>query len=120
MVLASVSGLPAAPTLAGEASSVEARLARVEQRLAQQSAPSARETQSAVDAYHASETSDASLVGGCGSAGYDGGFWIRGGSFLVKINLTIQARYEYFDGDESAAEPSPGGDPSGYSLPASR
>ena len=52
------------------------------------SAPSAREIQSAVDAYLAPSKSDASLVGGPGQAGYDGGFWIRGGSFLLKINLT--------------------------------
>ena len=56
-------------------------------------------------------------IGGCGSAGYDGGFWIRGGSFLLKINLTIQTRWEGFDWDDSADEPSPGGDLSGYSLP---
>jgi hypothetical protein len=80
-------------------------------------APSAREIQSAVDAYLAPSKSDASLVGGPGQAGYDGGFWIRGGSFLLKINLTIQTRFEYFDWDESETEPSPGGDLSGFSLP---
>src|SRR5678815_541797 len=111
-----VATLCAAPAFAGEAG-LESRLARVEQQLAQQGAPSARETQSAVDAYLASSTGDASLVGGCGSAGYDGGFWIRGGSFLLKINLTIQARYEWFDWDDDADEPRPGGDLSGWSLP---
>ena len=53
---------------------------------------SSREVQSAVDAYLASSQTDASLVGGAGQAGYDGGFWIRGGSFLMKINLTLQTR----------------------------
>ncbi len=79
--------------------------------------PSSREVQSAVDAYLASSQADASLVGGAGQAGYDGGFWIRGGSFLLKINLTLQTRWEGFDWDDSASEPSPGGDLSGFSLP---
>jgi hypothetical protein len=78
---------------------------------------SAREVQSAVDAYLASANPDATLVGGAGSAGYDGGFWIRGGSFLLKINVTLQARYEYFDWDDRAFEADPGGDLSGFSLP---
>src|SRR5688572_2626986 len=78
---------------------------------------SSREVQSAVDAYLSSARADASLVGGPGSAGYDGGFWIRGGTFLLKINLTIQARWEGFDWDDTEAEPSPGGDLSGFSLP---
>ena len=78
---------------------------------------SSREVQSAVDAYLATAQADASLVGGAGQAGYDGGFWIRGGSFLLKINLTIQGRWEGFDWDDSAAEPSPGGDLSGFSVP---
>jgi hypothetical protein len=81
------------------------------------SSPSAREIQSAVDAYLAPSESDASLVGGPGQAGYDGGFWIRGGSFLLKVNLTIQTRFEYFDWDDTEEEPSPGGDLSGFSLP---
>ena len=89
----------------------------VESSLDAQAAPSAREIQSSVDAYLASARSDASLVGGCGSAGYDGGFWIRGGTFLMKINLTIQTRFEYFDWDDVNEEPSPGGDLSGFSLP---
>ena len=80
-------------------------------------APSAREIQSAVDAYLAPSKSDATLVGGPGQAGYDGGFWIRGGSFLLKINLTIQTRFEYFDWDDTDDEPAPGGDLSGFSLP---
>ena len=83
------SALWAAPARAQE-DGLEARLARVEQQLAR---PSARAVQSSVDAYLATAEADASLVGGCGSAGYDGGFWIRGGSFLMKINLTIQTRY---------------------------
>ncbi|MFO0932197.1 MAG: porin [Planctomycetota bacterium] len=78
---------------------------------------SSREVQSAVDAYLASSKADASLVGGAGQAGYDGGFWIRGGSFLMKINLTLQTRWEGFDWDDTAREPSPGGDLSGFSLP---
>ncbi len=78
---------------------------------------SSRETQSAVDAYLATAKADASLVGGAGQAGYDGGFWIRGGSFLLKINLTLQTRWEGFDWDDTEFEPSPGGDLSGFSLP---
>jgi hypothetical protein len=72
-----------------------------------------------VDAYLASAKADASLVAGPGSAGYDGGFWIRGGSFLLKINLTIQARYEWWDWDDDAQEvfASSNGDLSGFSLP---
>lgn len=78
---------------------------------------SQREVQSAVDAYLASSTADARLVGGPGAAGYDGGFWIRGGDFLLRINLTLQARYEGFRWDDNDIEPSPGGDLSGFSLP---
>jgi hypothetical protein len=79
-----------------------------------------RDVQTAVDAYLATSgpslrEGDASLVGGPGSAGYDAGFWIRGGDFLLRINLTLQARFESFDWDEF--EPVPGGDLSGYSLP---
>src|SRR5262249_27110849 len=48
---------------------------------------------------------------------YDGGFWIRGGTFLMKINLTIQTRYEAFRWDKDSDEPRPGGDLSGFSLP---
>ena len=107
------SALWAAPARAQE-DGLEARLARVEQQLAQ---PSAREVQSSVDAYLLTAEADASLVGGCGSAGYDGGFWIRGGSFRMKINLTIQTRYEAFRWDDESREPSPGGDLSGFSLP---
>ena len=108
--------LAASPAFA-DASSLESRLAQVEQKLADSSAPSAREIQSSVDAYLASAQADATLVGGPGSAGYDGGFWIRGGSFLLKTNLTIQTRFEYFDWDDRATEPQPGGDLSGFSLP---
>ncbi|MBL9085569.1 MAG: hypothetical protein JNM10_00360 [Planctomycetia bacterium] len=80
-------------------------------------APASREVQSAVDAYLASARADSSLVGGAGQAGYDGGFWIRGGSFLMKINLTLQTRWEGYDWDDTAFESSPGGDLSGFSLP---
>src|SRR5438105_11647008 len=107
----------AAPALAQDDTSLDARVARVEQRLAASSAPSAREIQSSVDAYLAAARPDATLVGGPGSAGYDGGFWIRGGSFLMKINLTIQTRWEAFDWTDESAEPRPGGDLSGFSLP---
>ena len=78
---------------------------------------SSREAQSAVDAYLATAKADANLVGGAGQAGYDGGFWIRGGSFLLKLNLTLQSRWEGFDWDDKDFEPSPGGDLSGFSLP---
>src|SRR5262245_52896980 len=105
----------ASPAQAEE--SLESRVARVEQQLAAQSQPSAREIQSAVDAYLGSARADASLVGGPGAAGYDGGFWIRGGTFLLKINLTIQTRYETFRWDDEGDEPTPGGDLSGFSLP---
>jgi hypothetical protein len=96
--------------------SLEARVARVEQQLASPAA-SSREIQSAVDAYLGSARADASLVGGPGAAGYDGGFWIRGGTFLLKINLTIQTRYEAFRWEDEEDEPEPGGDLSGFSLP---
>jgi hypothetical protein len=80
---------------------------------------SAREIQSAVDGY-LTGNQDASLVGGAGSAGYDRGFWIRGGDFDLKINLTLQARWEAYSWDET--EPGVptglgGGDLSGWSLP---
>src|SRR5438552_7939890 len=107
----------AAPAFAHDDPALEARVARVEQQLEQRSAPSAREIQSSVDAYLATARPDATLVGGPGSAGYDGGFWIRGGSFLMKINLTIQTRWEAFNWDKESVEPRPGGDLSGFSLP---
>ena len=91
--------------------------------------PSARDIEAAVDSYLADANGDANLVGGPGSAGYDSGFWIRGGDFTLRINLTLQARYEYFafDSDE-AGHPTiddidddlfipGGGDLSGFSLP---
>jgi hypothetical protein len=62
--------------------------------------PTARDIQAAVDSYLASATQDATLVGGPGTAGYDAGFWIRGGDFLLRINLTLQARYEWFEYDD--------------------
>src|SRR5947207_9835080 len=101
-VLVGIGAVVVAIATAGSAfaadESVESRLSRVEQRLEQGSTPSSREIQSAVDAYLASAKSDATLVGGAaGSAGYDGGFWIRGGTFLMKINLTIQTRFEAMD-----------------------
>jgi hypothetical protein len=105
----------AAPALADD--TCEGGMCALPAVIAAPAAPSAREIQSAVDAYLAPSKSDASLVGGPGQAGYDGGFWIRGGSFLLKINLTIQTRFEYFDWDDTDSEPSPGGDLSGFSLP---
>jgi hypothetical protein len=87
----------------------------------------ARDIQAAVDSYVASAGQDASLVGGPGSAGYDAGFWIRGGDFSLRINATLQARYEAILWDEidpgSPAFPGfvdpfgGGGDRSGFSLP---
>ena len=111
----------AAPALANECvggvCSLPASTTAVERSLDAQAAPSARDIQSSVDSYLASAKSDASLVGGCGSAGYDGGFWIRGGTFLMKINLTIQTRWEGFQWNDELRSPSPGGDLSGFSLP---
>ncbi len=84
-------------------------------------ADSSRDLSSAVDGYLAGHRADAALVGGPGSAGYDSGFWIRGGDFSLKINLTLQARFEAFDWDKF--EPGVGGvsgrggDLSGFSLP---
>ncbi len=101
--------------------------------LANDADPSVRDIQAAVDAYlTATSRQDATLVGGPGSAGYDGGFWIRGGETLLRINLTLQARYEWFDFDQEEDEdeeerlaefvepgeiPWPGGDLSGFSMP---
>ena len=116
--IAAATGLLAAFAAPARADgSLEQRMTAVEQQLASSSTPSSREIQSSVDAYLASAKADATLVGGPGSAGYDGGFWIRGGSFLLKTNLTLQTRYEYFDWNDRNAEPSPGGDLSGFSLP---
>jgi hypothetical protein len=89
----------------------------VVEKLAAAEAPSSRSVQTSVDAYLASSRADAALVGGAGSAGYDRGFWIRGGSFLLKLNLTIQTRWEGFNWDRRADEAAPGGDLSGFSLP---
>ena len=60
--------------------------------------PTARDIQAAVDGYLAGGQ-DARLVGGPGSAGYDGGFWIRGGDFSLRINTTLQARWEAINWD---------------------
>jgi hypothetical protein len=96
----------------------------------------ARDIQAALDSYLQNDAADVSLVGGPGSAGYDDGFWIRGGDFLLRANLTLQARFEAMDYDESQppetggfnpnglvavsqliATDSYGGDLSGFSLP---
>ena len=63
--------------------------------------PSARDIQAAVDSYLASNDQDTNLVGGPGSAGYDEGFWIKGGDFSLKVNLTLQARYEAWLWDDT-------------------
>ena len=83
-----------------------------------------RDIQAAVDSYLASSGEDASLVGGPGSAGYDAGFWIRGGDFLLRINATLQARFEAWDWDDEDDAAGDGffrngwaGDTSGFSLP---
>ena len=83
---------------------------------------SARDIQAALDNYLSTDTQDANLVGGPGSAGYDDGFWIRGGDFLLRTNVTLQARFEAMDWDETQPpELQPqsnfGGDLSGFSLP---
>ncbi len=85
----------------------------------------ARDIQAAVDSYLANSEQEANLVGGPGSAGYDSGFWIRGGDFLLRINLTLQARFEAFDWDNNepsnagitARQGEAAGDLSGFSLP---
>ena len=87
--------------------------------------PSARDIQAAVDSYLANDSQDVNLVGGPGSAGYDSGFWIKGGDFSLKTNLTLQARYEAWlwdSGFNKANQPvsilgSTPGDQSGFSLP---
>ena len=86
------------------------------------SQPSARDIQSAVDSYLADSQQNANLVGGPGSAGYDSGFWIRGGDFTLKTNLTLQARYEAFiygtdQPPNTTAGIGTGGELSGFSLP---
>jgi hypothetical protein len=84
--------------------------------------PSARDIQAAVDSYLATSEQDANLVGGPGSAGYDQGFWIKGGDFSLKINLTLQTRYEAWIWDDESKPLDPafsgaGTGISGFSLP---
>ena len=79
--------------------------------------PSARDIQAAVDSYLASSDQDANLVGGPGSAGYDQGFWIKGGDFSLKINLTLQARYEAFLFDSAVKANAVPGGPDPVPLP---
>ena len=79
-----------------------------------------RDIQAAVDRYLASSGDEAALVGGPGSSGYDAGFWIRGGDFMLRINATLQARFESFDWDDEDPGAQTGlwaGDLSGFSLP---
>lgn len=76
----------------------------------------------AVDRYvaDASPASEAALVGGAGSAGYDDGFFFRGGAYTLRVGATLQARFEAFDwlDREPGEGTSPGaGDLSGFSLP---
>ncbi|MGE0193839.1 MAG: porin [Planctomycetota bacterium] len=70
---------------------------------------SARDVQAALDSYLANDRADVALVGGPGSAGYDNGFWIRGGDFLLRANVTLQARFEAFDHDETQPPEAAGG-----------
>ena len=79
--------------------------------------PSARDIQAAVDSYLATSEQDANLVGGPGSAGYDSGFWIKGGDFSLKINLTLQARFEAWIWDDDIKNQAPVNSLSGFSLP---
>ena len=90
----------------------------VEQQLAAQSAPSAREIQSRWTPTSPRRRPTRRWSAARGSAGYDGGFWIRGGSFLLKINLTLQTRYEYFDWDDNGDRAQPGRRPLGLLAPA--
>ena len=69
----------------------------------------ARDVQAALDSYLAHDTVDVALVGGPGSAGYDNGFWIQGGDFLLRANVTLQARFESFDWDSTQPPESGGG-----------
>ena len=112
-----VAALAYAPHAAADAVPAGEAPRALAERLAAESAPSERAIHAAVDEYLAASRADATLVGGAGAAGYDGGFWIRGGSFLLKTNLTIQTRFEAFDWSERANEAAPGGDLSGFSLP---
>jgi hypothetical protein len=79
--------------------------------------PASRDLQAAVDAYVGAADAGTTWVGGPGRVGYDAGFWLRGGDFTLRVNLTLQARYEYFDWNDVNEERSPGGDLSGFSLP---
>ncbi len=87
---------------------------------------SSRDISAAVDSYLATSENDANLVGGPGSAGYDDGFWIRGGDFSLRINATLQARFEASDWDDEDVfannngglpQGTNAGDTSGFSLP---
>ncbi|MCB9826117.1 MAG: hypothetical protein H6805_09880 [Planctomycetes bacterium] len=64
---------------------------------------SARDVQAALDSYLAHDTADVALVGGPGSAGYDNGFWIRGGDFLLRADITLQRFREPPDWKQSHA-----------------
>jgi hypothetical protein len=116
---AAIAASAACVAWAGPASAqdCEGGACRIERGVADDVAPSPRAIRSSVDAYLAGSAAGATLVGGPGSAGYDDGFWIRGGCFLLKIDLVIQARYEAFRWDDEEDEPSPGGDLSGFSIP---
>jgi hypothetical protein len=116
-IVAAVVAATAAWAAPASAQECEGGACRIERGVADEVAPSSTEIRSSVDAYLGATRADASLVGGPGSAGYDGGFWIRGGMFLMKINLTIQTRFEAYRWDDEEDEPSPGGDLSGFSIP---
>jgi hypothetical protein len=79
-----------------------------------QDAISGRDIAAAVDRYEFDAT-EASLVGGPGSVGYEPGFWIRAGEYSLHLGFTLQARFESFNWEDT--EPFPGGDRSGFSLP---
>lgn len=74
----------------------------------------------AVTTYVATAQADPALLGTASSfAGYDRGFWIRSGDFSLGLTFLLQARYESYSWSDFDAEPAPGGDLSGFSLPRS-
>ena len=63
--------------------------------------PTVREIQSAVDDYLVQTHRQVTLVGGVHDAGYERGFWLRSGDLSLRLNLTLQARYEAWLWDDS-------------------
>ena len=91
-----------------------------------QAGESVRDVQLALDRHLAAGAADVQLVGGPGSAGYAEafGFYLRGGDFALRTNLTLQARYEAWTWADTASGKqglpggaTDGGDLSGFSLP---